>query len=101
MLTLLAVVLMPFGMISAPAMARSTQADHSLATMGHCDEQQEQHKVPVSEKMDCTATCIALPATDVSSPAPRLMPVAPRSIAIFAPFIGIEPEIVTPPPRSA
>lgn len=99
MLTLLAIVLMPFGMTSAPAMARPSHTGHSILAMGHCDEQPKQHELPASEKMDCATTCSALPATDASSPAPRLKPVAPRSIAIFASFIGTEPEIVTPPPR--
>ena len=60
LLTLLAFVLMPFGMTGAPAYAQPVADSHSAMTMGarHCDEHPVKDKAP-SSKMDCTATCTA------------------------------------------
>ena len=100
LLVIAAFVLMPFGMTGASAGTVPIPADHSAMGMGagHCDEQPAKEKAP-SAKMDCTATCTALPAADVWVPRSTLKPTAPRAIAIAAPFSGIEPEIATPPPR--
>ena len=98
LLTLLALVLMPLGMSAAPAAAQTMPMSHNMALTGHCDEQPNQDQAPVS-KMDCTAMCIALPAADSPMPGSALKPVTPRSIALAAPFAGIQPEIATPPPK--
>ena len=100
LLTLFALVLMPLGMTGAPAAASPIPASHSMASASHCDEQGDQDQAPAS-RMDCTAMCTALPATDTPEPAPVLKPTAPRAIAVAMPFDGIEPEIATPPPRLA
>ena len=96
LLTLIALVLMPIGMAGAPAMA--APADHGMAAMNHCDDMPSEEQAPPA-KMDCTAMCTALPAAEAPVLAPMLKPVAPRSLAVSAPFRGIEPEIATPPPR--
>ena len=100
LLVIAAFVLMPFGMTGAAASIEPMPADHSAMAMGagHCDEQPDKDKVPAA-KMDCTATCTALPAADAWVPLPVLKPTAPRTIAMAVPFSGIEPEIATPPPR--
>jgi hypothetical protein len=118
-LTLLALVLMPFGMAGAPAVAQPMAADHAAMAMGggnqgsrlaqhggkiaggHCDEQPVKDNAPAPSKMDCTAMCTALLAADCPMPGPAMTPVAPRSIAAAVAFAGIEPEIATPPPRQA
>lgn len=100
LLTLFALVLMPFGMAATPAMAQPMAGHHAMASMGHCDEQPDQDQGPASKQMDCAAMCSAIPAANGPSPLPVLKPVAPRSIALAAPFIGVEPEIATPPPRT-
>jgi hypothetical protein len=102
LITLLALVLMPIGMASAPAMAQQMPMDDAAMAMGegHCDKQQGQDKAPAT-KWDCTAMCTALPATDAPAPARRLKLAAPRAIAIAVSFDGIVPEIATPPPRQA
>jgi hypothetical protein len=97
LLTMLALVLMPIGMTSAPAAASPVPASHHM-TAGHCDEQPEQNQAPAS-KMDCAAMCTALPATDSAAPNPVLMPKAPRTVAVATPFDGIILEIATPPPK--
>lgn len=97
LLTLLALVLMPIGMTSAPAAASPMPASHHTAA-GHCEEQPDQDQAPAS-KMDCAAMCTALPATDAAAPSPVLKPKAPRTIAVATPFDGVILEIATPPPR--
>ena len=98
LLTLLALVLMPFGMASAPASAQPV--DHAaMAQAGHCSELPDEDKAPVSKQMDCTAACTALPASSSPLPAAPLEPQTPRTIAIAKPFAGVALEIATPPPR--
>ena len=116
LLTLVALLIMPFGMTAAPAMAQPMPADHAMMAMGevsqgsghaqhgwkagggHCDDQPEQDKAPVSQ-MDCAAMCTALPATDAPAPARVAKLNAPRTIALVTPFTGVVLEIATPPPR--
>lgn len=97
LLTLLALVVMPIGMATAPAAASPVPASHHMMG-GHCDEQPDQDQAPAS-KMDCAAMCTALPATDSAAPTPVLKPKAPRTIAVATRFHGIILEIATPPPR--
>ncbi len=96
LLALFALMLMPIGM--APATAQPMPAEHAMTSMGHCEQDQDREP---NSKMDCTAMCTALPATDASVPEPVLKPMAPRTTAIAVPFAGVEPETVTPPPRLA
>ena len=100
LLALISLVLMPLGMAGAPAVAQSGPAAHTMAQMGHCGEQPDQDKAPVS-KMDCTAMCTALPAADTPALAAIWKPAAPHFIVVAAPFSGIEPEIAIPPPKRA
>ena len=100
LLTLLALVLMPLGMTGAPATASPMPASHAMASANHCDEQGDQDEAP-APKMDCTAMCTALPATDSPAPSFVLKPKGPRTIAVAGPFDGIILEIATPPPKLA
>ena len=98
--TLLALVLMPFGMISTPANAQPMPANHAMAQQGHCDEQSDSNKAPAhsSQQMHC-AMCAALPASEPPSPCAGIRLNTPRIIATVSPFNGIDLEIATPPPR--
>ena len=100
LLTVLALVLMPFGMVSIPAAAEAMAADHATMPMGHCGDQSDQDKAPAhtSQQMHC-AMCAALPASEPPTPAAGVPPSTPRSIATVSRFDGIELEIATPPPR--
>ena len=100
LLTLLALVVMPFGMGGGPASAQSMPAEHSSAPSGHCDQQSGQDEVPVKspQLMHC-AMCLALPAAETPGHTVALIPVAPRTMAPVASFNGIELEIATPPPK--
>ena len=99
LITLLALVLMPFGMASAPAVAQPLPASHVMAQADHCDEQSDHGKAPAysSRQVHC-AMCAALPASEPPTPIAGLRPTAPR-IATASPPRGIELEIATPPPR--
>lgn len=99
LLALIALTLMPIGMAGAPAVAGPAPAEHAMAGMAHCDEMPAKEPAPPQSKMDCMAMCTALPASFGAAPAPRMKPVAPRAIAVSAPFSGIEPELTTPPPK--
>jgi hypothetical protein len=102
MLTLLALVIMPFGMAGAPATAQSRPADHSAASTGHCDEQSGEKGSPVkSAPMMHCAMCVALPAAEAPKPRVAILPGAPRAIAAVTSVDGIELEIATPPPKRA
>lgn len=98
--TLLALVLMPFGMVGTPAAAKAMPADHATMQMGHCDEQPQQDKAPghTSQQMHC-AMCTALAASEPPAPPSSPAPRTARIIAAVSPFNGIELEIATPPPR--
>ena len=98
LLTLLALVLMPIGMTNARAAASPMPESHDMAMAGHCNEQSGEDETLVS-KMDCTAMCAALIATDAPALTSILKPKAPRTIAISTPFVGVVPEIATPPPK--
>ena len=100
LLALLALALMPLGMTGAPATASPMPANHAMASADHCDEQGDQDQAPAS-RMDCTAMCTALPASESAAPSLVLKPKAPRTIAVANPFDGIILEIATPPPKLA
>lgn len=101
-LTLLALVVMPFAMGITPAGAQSMSGEHSSASAGHCDEQPGQNEAPVKspQLMHC-GMCISLPAAETPAPITGLNPSAPRTMAPVALFNGIELEIATPPPKHA
>ena len=99
-LTLLAVLLMPLGMIGGgPAMATP---HHGTAATGHCaDMDEQQNKDVPGRKADCTIACAAIlpvigdlgpQALALAAAAPLAPPPATR---------GLSPEAATPPPRPA
>ena len=98
LIVLLALLLMPFGMTAAPALAQPS--GHASSMAGHCGDQQERGQSQLPMKEHC-AVCSALPAADSPVPAPRLKPSMSRTAALAAPFTGIEPETATPPPKVA
>lgn len=109
LLALIALVLMPFGMTSTPALATPTGNDnrmemgHGVAEMdmSHCaDGQDEQRdKAPTPKSMNCMAACAAIPAPGVPLLGEAFKPALPRAVFLATPFSGIDPEIVTPPPK--
>jgi len=94
MLALIALILMPLSMASAPASAQPVAA----APAGHCDDHQKPSEIPAGPQMHCTA-CAALPAMEAPAPIPELSPQAPMLIALASFLTGIEPDTATPPPK--
>lgn len=99
LLALIALVVMPIGMGSAPALAVPGHHAMMRAGSGHCEEEQDRHEAPAQKQMDCTAACTALPAPATAALTPALEPAAARTIGVEAIFASIEPEIATPPPK--
>lgn len=97
-LTLVAVLLMPVGMIGSPAAAAAPAA---MADSGHCGEHEGQKdSPPAMAKMHCAA-CSALPAAEAGSKTAALLPTVPPGIGPVPAFDGIVPDITTPPPKTA
>src|SRR5262245_55873240 len=94
LLALIALVLMPLSMASAPASAQPA----ARAPAGHCDDHQQPSKAPSGPLMHCTA-CAALPAIDTPAPIAELDPETPMLIALASFLAGIEPDTATPPPK--
>ena len=94
LLLFLAVLMMPFGMAAAPAMA----AQHEVTSQDHCDGYEEPADAPAHASDHC-ATCSALPAVDLPAPVAAALPRSAVAPLVLAPFAGIVPEIATPPPK--
>ena len=101
LLTLVALMLMPFGMGAAPAMAQQVSTAQATTSMDHCDKQSDENGAPAPQQTDCAVMCIAISSAANPTPPPLLQPVAPRSIALATLFVGVEPDIATPPPKIA
>ena len=101
LLTLVALMLMPFGMGAAPAIARQVSATQATASMDHCDEQSDENSAPAPKQTDCAVMCIAISSAANPTSRPLHQPVALRSIALATLFVGVEPDIATPPPKIA
>lgn len=95
LLTLLALILAPLGMIEgAPAMAH----DRSAA-MGHCPESDGPAKAPPSAPVDCMIACAGLSAQAGSLLAPPPPSAAPTTPLLPWRLHGLHPETTIPPPR--
>ena len=92
LIAFIAVLLMPIGMAQAPAM------EVVPAAAGHCGEHEEPVDAPASNSSHCAA-CSALPTLDSPAPADLAPPNAPPRLIDVAPFHGIDPDTVTPPPK--
>ena len=98
-LSMLALLLMPFGMVAMPASAASMKQS-AVATMdhGHCDDQAPS-KDAAPGSMDCKAMCSAVesaaPLTLHRLPLPR----GEMKIALVQSFGSVEPGFDLPPPK--
>lgn len=101
LLTLVALMLMPFGMGPTSAMAHQMSTDQAIASMDHCDKQSDEDRAPVPMQTDCAIMCSAISSANSPTSSPLLKPVPPRSIALTTLFVGVEPDIATPPPKFA
>lgn len=98
LLTLVALVLMPFTMASAPAEAHH---DQTIAAMSadHCADQDQDSPAPAGDMTQCMLMCAALPAGDSLRVVSPGLPRVPLLLAPIRPIQGIILELATPPPR--
>ena len=97
LLLLVAVLLMPFGMV--PALASQHQHSGAAMPMQHCPEQTPSHDSK-GAFVECTMACsAALPAADRSSERPSVAEAQPARPAAIRQLHGLHPETATPPPK--
>ncbi|MEO8547377.1 MAG: hypothetical protein ABI422_03310 [Sphingomicrobium sp.] len=98
LLTLLALVLMPFGMNAAMA---APPMDHSSMAMAqHCGERSGQSgDMAAKHAADCTVACSALLATETAVAEPALAMRLPPAQPLMEIVTGFQPDIATPPPK--
>jgi hypothetical protein len=97
LLTLIAVLLLPFGMTALPAAA--VQHHSASMPMQHCPEQapKEHGKFGFAE---CTMVCsAALPATDTRQDEIAPIVCAPTEATAVRQLFGLDPDTATPPPK--
>lgn len=96
LLAILALVLMPIGMTSAPAMA----SDHGQAATMPCDSHEESSKSTPDRQAHCTS-CVATAQSGAIFADDRLEPVAILTDRSERLLLGILLDVATPPPRTA
>ena len=99
LLTVAALVVMPFGM-SAASIGSAQHA--SVANKGHCDDQSgKPAEEPVDRLAGCTAGCSMFMAEIAPAEAP--IAVLGEAVAgpILQPWLSLPPETATPPPKIA
>ena len=99
LLALLAFVLMPMGMSSAPA-AGSSHA-MQMAGMSGCDEHPAPPQDEARHGMDCAAACSMMVPQVTALDDPVALHPLPADWPAIAAVLGLHPEAATPPPRRA
>ena len=100
LLTLVALLLAPFGrMAAAEASAMPHHGDRAAAASGHCDGMPAQGEGRPDRAIDCMIACAALASAEAptAAAAPALAPMPEPAAA--RQFSGIDPEADPPPPR--
>ena len=97
-LSLLALVMMPFTMTAASAKSHAMPA---AMAEGHCSEQLGETVPLAVDLTQCMLMCTALPAAETLGVSSPEAPIAPRQVAVASPIHGIILDIATPPPRHA
>ena len=100
-LTLVAVLIMPFGMSGAHA-SPATHTPTAEMPMGHCSDQPAKHGNDGAGISECTMACAgALPAITPIAQDPVLLAEGADAPAMVQALHGLHPEIATPPPKRA
>ena len=99
LLTLVAVLLLPFGLTAAPAAPAVHHGSSAGMPMQHCPDQ-----APKSDTKSgfavCTMACsAALPAADGLSEQRHLIVCVPERPATVQRLMGLHPDTATPPPK--
>ena len=103
LLTLLALVLMPFGMSPAAAEAIPAAAQHHAAPMAaHCPTPDAGDSGKASKQAaDCTVACAAIVAPAPTAAPPPVLTPPPPARPLAGTRRGLHPEAATPPPKRA
>ena len=103
-LTLFALILASFGMISAHAqmaMPVSASSGHEMGAAEHCAGMDQERKQKPASGINCTIACSAVPsATGAIAVHPKAAAEMPP-IALATSLFGLHPESDPPPPRFA
>jgi len=103
-LTLLALLLAPFGMLGGPAAAAQTGSGEVQAGSGHCAEMAADHapaQTPEAPARDieCMMACACMPPLAPGLSAPPLRGEAPQPTLPSLILSGLSPQAEPPPPR--
>ena len=98
LMTVVALMLMPFVMTTAPAAAHTASP---AMTEGHCADHPDQRGPPATDVTQCMLMCATLPAAGPLILAPPIQPRLALKQVPAEPIHGIILEISTPPPRAA
>lgn len=99
LLTLLALLLAPFGMLGGHA-AMAMPVGGAMA-MNHCDEQQQAPKDHKRQAMiDCATACSAMPAVGAFVMPQPIFSARKFEADVSVDIAGVRPEAATPPPRA-
>jgi hypothetical protein len=98
LLVMIAVLLMPFGMVPAMA-AVAHQSSAAGMPMEHCPDQGSGHDTKRGFS-ECTMACAAaLPATDSARPEPLIAVCESGQPPMAQRLHGLHPDTATPPPK--
>ena len=98
LLTLISLVLMPFGMSAASA--APVHHAPAAATVQHCDGQggQPAQSLP-DQALNCAMACSMLVAAEARIEEPALALRLPAGPTLSQPATGLHPDTATPPPK--
>jgi hypothetical protein len=99
-LTMLAILLMPLGMIGAPLPAAAAGRPSATMPADHCAGMSHNGKtVPAAPCCDCMVACSAIPSQAPFIQHEVQAPMAAQPAALTKTILGLHPEAATPPPR--
>ena len=97
LLTMAALLFMPFGMGAATA-APAHGAAMAMTGTGHCGEP-ARDQAPRSSHSDCAMSCAAVPADKLHVSEPAQIASLPAAAPIPPALVGVHPDTATPPPK--
>ena len=97
LLAVVSLVLMPFGMLGAPA---SAAAPHVMTASMSCDGHDTSSKSAPERKAHCTS-CVAIAAPNAATPMAIFQPAIVLAGSAAHLLLGLEPDVATPPPKRA
>ena len=101
LLTLVALLAMPFGMAAAPAEAADRHHASAPMPMEHCPEGQGSDELPTGAAKCAMPCAAAIPPADLAPVAAQAAAASPDRPQLQVPLTGILLEIATPPPKVA